>query len=435
VAGFVALLARSVRSNANRAYLWYAPILAGAMGLLFVRSFIYARLFSVEDFGALNQAFLVAMTFSNFAGAGLQLLGNKLLPQYYARSQSHDAVNLLACATRFFGAATLLGAGVLVIALLAGKVTDAVLWEATLLNALGQSIYMLRLIDIKSQLRFLDHARLSSLRAAAILGLGTLAAVTSHNIAATLAVEGVVSLLLAAPMYVGSGGGAILGKVFGRHSTGDWLATHLPAALSLLWLNGTLTLLLAVDRWTGIALLDKRDYGLFALGLQILVVFETLQAVVNVAAYPLMGRMIAEGQYQRAFRLATLATVIVGGLTAVLYLPFVFLLDFVLRAYLPAYISAGTVIKLAVLAGSLRLADFYASFAILCNEEQKMAWLFGALTLTVTCAILLSGHVVHMHFDPARMAMVTLAIAVLVFLLNLTIAARARRRLAPLVFV
>jgi hypothetical protein len=144
--------------------------------------------------------------------------------------------------------------------------------------------------------------------------------------------------------------------------------------------------------------------------------------------------MIADGQHERAFRLATLATVVVGGLTAVLYLPFVFLLDVVLRAYLPAYLAATTVIKLAVLAGALRLADFYASFAILCNQEQRLAWLFGALTLIAAAGILMAHFVARLRFDPARMAVVTLGIAVCGFLLNLAIATRARRRLAPLAF-
>jgi len=433
VAGFAALVARSIRSTANRAYLWYAPILFTATGLLFAKSLVYARLFSVESFGALNQALLVATTFGNFAGAGLQLLGHKLLPQYYARGQADLAANLLACSSRFFGVAAVIGAVVIGVAVLFGWLHGAGLWSAALLYAVAQAAFMLRLIDIKSRLRFLEHARLSSARAVIILTVGGTIAATSHNVTATLAVEGLVTLLLATPLYFGSRGGEIRRKSFGSQSSDGWLAANLPAALSLLWLNGTLTLLYAIDRWAGMALLDQHEYGIYSLGLVILVVFETLQAVVNVAAYPLMGRMIAEGQHQRAFRLATLATLVVGSLTAVLYIPFVLGLDSILRAYLPAYLASSAVIKLAVLAGSLRLADFYASFAILCNEEHRLAWLFGALTLLATGGFLIASRVEHIQFDPFRMGCVTLTVAICAFAVNLSVATRAWRRLSPLV--
>jgi hypothetical protein len=302
------------------------------------------------------------------------------------------------------------------------------------LYATAQSAFMLRLIDIKSNLRFLEHARLSAFRAVVLLSVGVAIAIITRSVAATLAAEALVSLLMAAPLCTGARGRQILHRAFGRDLDRSWLATNLPAALSLLWLNGTLTLLYAIDRWTGIALLDKHQYGIFSLGLLVLVVFETLQAVVNVAAYPLMGRMIANGEHHRAFRLATLATVVVGSLMAVFYLPFVFLLDLVVRGYLPAYLEATTVIKLAVLAGALRLADFYASFAILCNEERRLAWLFGVLTVIAAIGILGAHSAAHVRFDPERMATVTLAIAICAFLLNFTVATRARRRQAPMVF-
>jgi O-antigen/teichoic acid export membrane protein len=417
----------------DRRYVLYAPILFGATGLLFLKSFIYARLFSVENFGAFNQAMLAASTFTSFAGGGLQLLGHKLLPQYYTRRDLESVDNLLASAITVFGLATMLGAVAIGVAIMMGALSGARAWSATLLCAAAQSIFMLRLIDIKSELRFLDHALLSTLRAIVLLTAGVAIAAATRSVAATLACEGLVTLILAAPILVGRRGAPILRKALGWHAERRWLAMNFPAALRLLWLNGTLTLLYAIDRWVGVALLSKKEYGIFALGLLVVVIFDTLQAVVNVAAYPLMGRMIAQEQYRRAFRLATLATVLVVSVTAVCYAPFVLLLDFVVQKYLPAYAAATTVIKLAVIAGALRLADFYASFAVLCNQERRLAWAFGVLTVIVAVAVSLARSFGHVHFDPQRLAIVTVGIAASGFLLNLTVATRARHRRAMLV--
>jgi O-antigen/teichoic acid export membrane protein len=416
----------------ERRYLLYAPVLIGATVLLFLKSFVYARLFPVESFGVFNQATLFASTFTNCAGAGLQLLGHKLLPQYYARDDEQSAEKLLASALTVFGSITLLSGICIAVAIFAGSLSGTATWGATLLLATAQFMFMLRLIDIKSRLRFLDHARLSSLRALLLLALGTAVAATTRSVAATLTVESVVTLLLAAPAFAGQRGARILRQAFDLRADRAWLAANLPAALRLLWLSGTLVLLYAIDRWSGIALLTKQQYGIFALGLLVVVVFETLQTVVNVAAYPLMGRMIAHGQCRRAFRLATVITLLVFGLTGVCYVPFVLILDFLVRGYLPAYAAATTVIKLAVIAGALRLADFYASFAVLCNQEQRMTWLLGAVGVIVVAIVYAVRTVGHVSFDPERLAIVTVGVSVCGFLVNFAVAVRALRRNAGL---
>ena len=239
--------------------------------------------------------------------------------------------------------------------------------------------------------------------------------------------------LLAMPLVTGSRGGPVLRKALESRRARLWLAANLPAALRLLWLSGTVTLLYTLDRWAGIALLTKREYGIFALGLLVILVFETLQTVVNVAAYPLMGRMIAHDQHQRAFRLATLATAVVIAVTVVLYMPFILLIDFLVREYLPLYADATTVIKLAVIAGTLRLADFYSSFAVLCNQERNLAWGFGVLVLVASAVVLGAGTIGHVRFNPDRMVIITVAVSACSFLLSLAVAARAQRQRRVLV--
>src|SRR5207253_2275924 len=139
---------------------------------------VYARLFSVESFGALNQCLLFASAFTNYGAAGLQLLGHKLLPQYYARSDRQSAEELLGSAVTALGLSAALAAAAITFAILAGEVRGIAVYYATLLYAIAQAMFLVRLIDIKSELRFLDHALLSTLRAALLLALG--AATTLH---------------------------------------------------------------------------------------------------------------------------------------------------------------------------------------------------------------------------------------------------------------
>jgi O-antigen/teichoic acid export membrane protein len=412
----------------KRRYLLYVPILVGASGLLFLRTFLYAKIFPVESFGLLSQAMLVASTFTNFAGVGLQLLGHKLLPQYHARGEREPFDDLVASCIAACAVAAAITAVVLGCAVALGWLHNGLVFGVALPYAIAQYLFVQRLIEVKSELRFLDHARMSGVRAVVLLGAGVTVAAWSHSVAATLAVEGAVTLLIAAPMLMGERGKVLLHKALSIRKQHRWLAENYPAALRLLWMNGSSTLLYAVDRWCGIALLTKREYGIFALGLTIVTLFETLQLIVNVSAFPLMGRMVAHGNHARAFRFAILATalVIVAGILC--YLPFVFLLDLLLNKYLPSYVEAATVIKLAVIVGMLRLADFFSSYAVLLDQERRLATAYCVLLVVAVAAITaanLSGLVV---FDPDRMMEVSVAIAVCAVVLNFGIAARASRR-------
>jgi hypothetical protein len=130
----------------------------------------------------------------------------------------------------------------------------------------------------------------------------------------------------------------------------------------------------------------------------------------------------------RAFKFASIATLTVIAVTTICYLPFMLLLDRVVMHYLPAYADALTVLKLAVLAGALRLADFYASFSILCNEEQHLAMLFGLLVVAVAVSIVGARIFGQLRFDPDRMMIVTIVISAMGFLINLTVASQALRK-------
>ena len=83
-----------------------------------------------------------------------------------------------------------------------------------------------------------------------------------------------------------------------------------------------------------------------------------------------------------------------------------------------------------MLAGALRLADFFCSFAILCDSEKRLSVIFMVEIVAIAAVMLVLATVFHVRFDPARLAYLTLGISALAFATNLLVARRAYRRVA-----
>jgi O-antigen/teichoic acid export membrane protein len=412
----------------KRRFVLYMPILAVASGLLFLRTLVYARLLSVEGFGLWTQAMLVANTFTTLASAGLMHLAQKVLPQFHTREEHDNFEDLLTSCVAICGISGALAALLLGLAVGVGWLPPDWVFVAVLPFAIAQYLVTVRLIEIKSELRFIDHAKLSVVRAVLLLVLGVSVAALSGSVAATLIVEAAISLVLSWPLLSGERGRKVLDKLSRLRRDHRWFANFRDAALRLFWLNGVLVALYALDRWFGIALLTHYEYGIFAIGLTIITLFETLQLIVNVSAYPLMSRMIAHGEKHRAFRFATVASVVVIGCGALCYIPFVLMLDMLLRSFLPEFLEASPVIRLAVIVGILRLADFYGTFAILLNRERRLMGGAAVLLGLAFLGITLAQAVGNVRFGPESMMWVSVAIAASVFTLNLGIARFAYRR-------
>lgn len=416
-----------MRLTFNRRALLYAPLLGMASAMLFARTILYAKILPVESFGLLSQALLVANTFTTFAGLGLTLLAHKVLPQYHAREQRDLFDGLIAACIAILVATSAVTALGLLATIALGLVKHWQEFGAALIYAVAQYLFVLRLIELKSELRFLGHARLSGIRAAALLGAGVIVAVLTHDVTATILAEAVATVIVSAPYWLGGRGRQLFRRVSDLRHEIRRLTQFYPAAARLLWLNGTMVVMYAVDRWFGIAFLDKHAYGIFALGLTIVLLFETVQTIVNVSAFPLLGRILARGDNRRAYRLATLATSLVLATGAIFYVPFLLLLNHLLQTYLPSYLEAHVVIKLAVVAGVFRLADFYSSLAILLDQENRLAIGSGCILAATALGLVLAG-AGGVRFDPNRMMTVTVIVAASAFVLNFLIATGAHRR-------
>jgi O-antigen/teichoic acid export membrane protein len=417
-----------VRQWAGR--LGYAPLLVCATGLLFCKNIAYARILPVAGFGSLSQAAFLAGAFVAVAGGGLPLLGQKVLPQYYARAEADAAAGLLLSAIMAYIAASAVSTIALVVALSIHVLQSPAWWFALLIYAGAQYLFALKLIAIKSKLRFESYARLSVARSVALVVVGVATAWALHSVAAVLVAEGCVTLLMILPLRKFARSPATWMTRQVKMHNWSWLRSNMKFAIRLLWLNGVFVVLFGIDRWAALSLLDDHAFGIYAIGLTVITVFEAAQSIVNVAVYPLMSTMFGRGAVVDAFRLATTATAIVVVAALVLYFPFGWFLDVLLLKYLPAYAAASAVLKIAVLAGSLRLADFFCTFAILCDREIRLTRIFAFEILAIASSVAILKFAFGLTFDPTRMAYVALTVAALALATNTVVALTAFRQVS-----
>jgi hypothetical protein len=326
----------------SRIQLLYVPLLVATALLQFAKNFLYAKFLPVAQFGTLIQYVLASSLAVGWGGLGFGLLAHKLLPMYYATERERDA-------TRFLGAACYLFISVLGIAAVCGALAawiDPSLRLATVggavavfLAASSQYAFQLCLTDVKSRLDFVGYAKTSALRALVIVVVGVVAARVTRNAAAVLCCDATVTLCLIAGLKVGAGvrRGLVEGSI--RDVATDLRGSG-AVALRLLWLSTTVSVLYSLDRWAGVALMSKEQFGVYALALSILAGFDAAQWVANVSIYPIMASRVGRGQTRAAFRLAVTATAGMAAAGAILYGPGAWLFQYAIGSFLPAYAAA-----------------------------------------------------------------------------------------------
>jgi O-antigen/teichoic acid export membrane protein len=400
-------------SSFSRSQLLYVPLLVTTAVLQFAKNFLYAKFLPVAQFGTLGQYVLASSLAAGWGGLGFSVLAHKVLPMYYATQREADA-------RRFLGATSYLFMGVLALAVAVGAIGALFIpgWRevtlrgaaVVLLAAISQYAFQLCLTDIKSRLNFVGYAKTSALRALLIVLVGVIAAWVTRSAAAVLGCDAVVTLLLIATAKVGAGvrsgltQGSLAEIALDLRSSGA-------VAIRLLWLSTTVSVLYSLDRWTGVAVLSKEQFGVYALALSILAGFDAAQWVANVSIYPIMGSLVGRGQTRAAFRLAVTATAGMGILGVVLYGPGAWLFRAVIGSFLPAYAAAGALVPIAMVAGCIRMADFLSSFVILSDREAASATCLTVLGVICAAGLWWAVRVEHVMLTPILLAWFAVAVA------------------------
>lgn len=400
-------------SSIRRSQLLYVPLLVATALLQFAKNFLYAKFLPVEQFGTLGQYVLATSLLASWCGLGFSLLAHKVLPMYYATKREADT-------TRFLGAAISVFLGVLSISAACGalgawifpkyRIAPIAGFAAVLSGASSQYMFQLCLIDIKSRLNFVGYASTAALRALAIVIVGVLAAWVTRSAAAVLFSDAAVTLGLIATLRAGASvrGGLAHASVSEARRQ---LRGNGAVAIRLLWLTTTVSILYSLDRWAGVALLSKEQFGVYSLALSILAGFDAAQLVANVSIYPIMANLIARSQVRAAFRVAASATAGMAVLGMILYGPGAWLFRAAIGSYLPAYVAAGAVVPIATIAGCLRMADFLTSFVILSDRETASATCLTVLGVFCATGLWWAVRVEHIKVTPVGLAWFAVAIA------------------------
>jgi O-antigen/teichoic acid export membrane protein len=410
----------------------YAPLLILASAVMFLKSGIYARILSVQQFGQLNVIFLVASTVIGFGALGFNHLAHKLLPLYHLRKDSEAASKFLTAGLVVF--LSVLTVGMAIALLLGPSITSFGGTEVIVIGAvsLSQLAFTMRLIWIKSEFQYLAHAAWSSLRAIALFTIGIIVALQTKDVIAIVAAEALVTGILAWPLVAKANVRSHLFRPGGVRQIREIISGHWTSALTLLRLQGTVIVLYLLDRWIGVATLSSHEYGIYAVGLIVLTSFEILQSVIAVPAFPTLSRMLADGNRRAAYTLVSRISIGILLVGLACSVPGIWILEYAVREFLPQYIESILVLKFALLAGVIRVANFFATFSILVNKEQVTAKVYLIFGSIVIVAAILARAIAGMNFAPIHIAILAVVVSMFIFFSDFTVAFRAARRSEPL---
>jgi O-antigen/teichoic acid export membrane protein len=352
--------------------LWYAPLLAVAMGFMLVRTLVLARILSLEAFAEFSAGLLVSGTFCMLACLGLYPLLQREYPMQAVRRRERAAALLLVQSAL----AALACAGILLV--LAGigvsppSMTSA-LFGVGVLHGLSQQVFLVATVESRSRGEPLRFATQNFVRASLALVASLAVAAWSQSVTAVLIVEAALSIAMARAALTG---------MWKRCRMTEWAAVvlavrRLPrvpwsAALAMLVVSAISFAQLNFDRWIAVETLPPTVFAQYAFAWTVLIIAQSAQAIVNASVYPTMARRFAADGSEPAFRLClrTSTALLVGGV--LLAAPAWMVLQWLVAVWYPAFEPALPAILIFLLVGVLRVSDFWTSFLLVCGLEKRL---------------------------------------------------------------
>jgi O-antigen/teichoic acid export membrane protein len=365
--------------------LWYAPLLALAMGLVMLRILAMARLLDVHAFAAFSGAILISSTFCMVGCLGLQSMLQREWPVLVVRGQELRAVvgaaqcNLLAIASA--AAFCLCAVSGLSVAGMGPQ-----LLVLGVVHGAAQQAFLVATTESRSRGDTLEYAGQQLARAGLSLVTGTVVAVTTSSPIAVIAAEAIVSTILsliilrASMIRVALGWRAAYRLALRRMPRLRWRS-----ALTMMAVMLVAFLTLNADRWIASRLLSPAGFAEYSFVAILLAVAQALQALINASVYPLLARRFATLGHAVTFKICLRASAISLVLGALAFVPTGALLKYSVARWYPQYSEAIGLIPLLLVVGVLRVSDFWSSYLLITGYERRLLVLNGA---TVVCATL-----------------------------------------------
>lgn len=374
--------------------LWYVPLLGLAMGLILVRTLVMAKLLDIPSFSQFSGGLLVSSTFSMLGGFGLYFLLQREMPMQIIRGRERAAALLLMQSLSAATACALAGLVLVAAGIEVGGLGPSIL-AIGIIHGLSQQVFLIATVESRSRGLPLTFSLQTLVRAVIVLAVSIGVGVLLKSAGAVLMAEAIVSLLLTYKILKGVWQHARVGAVMvfrlamRRMSRVRW-----SSAIVLLAVGSIGFLLMNIDRWAAVRLLQPKAFAYYAFAWMVLMVAQSMQAVINASVYPMLARRFASTGRVASFRIAAGASFGLLLACAITFWPTYWLLNAIVMLWFPAYAESRSILGLFMLVAALRLSDFWSSHLLIVGQERRLLlvnFATGAIVFAVWVYLFTSG--------------------------------------------
>lgn len=358
----------------------YVPVVIGAMALMFARLLLAARVLDVEMFGQYSIGLLIANSFCMMGCFGLYPLLQRDLPMFLVKGKDARAIASLNQAMLLAIAGVILGLSISGLGIFGAS---RALFIGSLLNGLAQQLFLIVTLDSRSRLKTLRYGYENLLRAVIVVPSVVLVGWFSNSALLVLLGEAVLTLLVVAGIY------AKMMRAQRRGAT-RMLVLAVATLPSVRWFAAGTLLAVSVtsfsmfngDRWIGAAVLNHRDFAIYAFAAMILTLSQAAQSVINVSVFPTLARTYASRGLMEARSQAVSYSGAFLISLSVLAVPGYWGLNYSVDTWYPEFVEAKPLLLWFVVIGILRTSDFWSSFLIVAGRERRLLVLNGLALVT-----------------------------------------------------
>lgn len=360
----------------------YVPILACAMGIMFARTLLAARVLDVPEFGLFSVGMLLSNSFCMLGCLGFYLLLQRDLPKLIAkRRRLRGAVMLrqtLLLAIAGF-------ACLLPLSFVGFFSVSPMFFAVSLFNGLAQQIFLVVTLQSRSEGQSIRFAVENFGRALAAFVIIGLSGMLSEDAAVMLLAEAVITFAISTEIF------SVLCRQGGLSSVALWVVAarglvkvRWATPLTLLATGVVGFVMLNGDRWLAAALLGHDQFALYAFAGIVLLLAQSVQSMINVSVFPHLAQSYAISGKIATGRKALRYSMIVLVSSFCLSLPVYWLTGQAIDVLFPSYGMSMQFLGWFLLIASLRMADFLTSFLIIAgNEACLLAINVGAVGFSV----------------------------------------------------
>lgn len=390
-------------SRSSLAKYAYVSIYLVASTLSFSKQFFYARLLGPDGYGEFAAFVVFSNAFLIMGDAGFSWLAQKLLPSDLFLGKTAEAN------VKLNASVLALAMGMSLVAVVGGGVAavrnDVSVGQvvAVLGLAATQYLFLLHGTRLRSALATTKFAISMLNRSVAVTALGLLAAYVMRSAAAVVTAEIIAGAAIVLMLAIRQQWIFELLRPEGFRFACEWIRRKWRAATTIVMLNGSTMALLSVDRWIGLALMPKAEFGVYALGVVILTTGDLAQSVVYQYVFPSFARTITANGGRDALRMCYRVSAGILGLGVVVGGAVLMSADMALSRWLPQYDAAAQIIKILTVAAVVRTANHFGGIALLLDQERALMALNLAIAVCCACAAVV------WHFRIQRLTAVPLA--------------------------